>query len=200
MLLDQTPITLRLGCQCKQPIHSTRTIETRPSEKGKTIRRRRQCSLCQRRFTTREAVDEDKIRGEVAAFPGLSSSEIGCILDMAVEQNRNVESIARIFSATTLDVRTIVRVYHTRKFYEFITGIREQAGAEDFKAGCLVRLLKPVKEYRLNMGTLGQIVSLPTPTTCTAYMYNDDDTRKVVRPTADDPHLGWYQLIELVPA
>lgn len=38
--------------------HDTEVIETRLSEDGSTIRRRRHCPKCQRRFTTYERVEE----------------------------------------------------------------------------------------------------------------------------------------------
>lgn len=36
----------------------TEVIETRPSEDGRTIRRRRICTICKKRFTTYERVEE----------------------------------------------------------------------------------------------------------------------------------------------
>src|SRR5262249_46268568 len=35
-----------------------RVIDSRPTDSGQTIRRRRQCDACGRRFTTRERIDE----------------------------------------------------------------------------------------------------------------------------------------------
>ena len=37
--------------------HDTRVIDSRPSEDGSTIRRRRNCESCQKRFTTYEKVE-----------------------------------------------------------------------------------------------------------------------------------------------
>jgi transcriptional repressor NrdR len=41
---------------CQHP--ETRVIDSRESKKGLSIRRRRQCSACQRRFTTYEKIEE----------------------------------------------------------------------------------------------------------------------------------------------
>lgn len=41
---------------CQHP--DTRVIDSRESRKGLSIRRRRQCSLCKRRFTTYEKIEE----------------------------------------------------------------------------------------------------------------------------------------------
>ncbi|MCX7974929.1 MAG: transcriptional regulator NrdR [Candidatus Aminicenantes bacterium] len=41
---------------CQHP--ETRVIDSRESKKGLSIRRRRQCSACQRRFTTYERIEE----------------------------------------------------------------------------------------------------------------------------------------------
>lgn len=38
--------------------HDTKVIDSRTRDEGRSIRRRRECIKCQRRFTTRETVDE----------------------------------------------------------------------------------------------------------------------------------------------
>ncbi|MDR1299596.1 MAG: transcriptional regulator NrdR [Oscillospiraceae bacterium] len=39
-------------------VSDSRVIDSRPAEEGSTIRRRRECSACQRRFTTFETVEQ----------------------------------------------------------------------------------------------------------------------------------------------
>jgi transcriptional repressor NrdR len=39
-------------------VSDSRVIDSRPAEEGATIRRRRECSACQRRFTTFETVEQ----------------------------------------------------------------------------------------------------------------------------------------------
>src|SRR5437016_3931075 len=42
---------------CKE-LDKDRVIDSRPTDSGQAIRRRRQCDACGRRFTTRERIDE----------------------------------------------------------------------------------------------------------------------------------------------
>ncbi len=42
--------------------HDTKVIDSRTRDGGRSVRRRRSCSKCKRRFTTRETVDEIPLR------------------------------------------------------------------------------------------------------------------------------------------
>ncbi len=67
--------------------HDSKVIDSRTRDGGRTIRRRRECIKCRRRFTTREQLDEiplcvikqDKRREEFDIKKLIHSMQIACI-------------------------------------------------------------------------------------------------------------------------
>lgn len=49
---------LDMQCPYCKEIDKDRVVDSRPSDAGQTVRRRRICDACKRRFTTRERVDD----------------------------------------------------------------------------------------------------------------------------------------------
>ena len=88
----------------------SKVIDSRPADEGSTIRRRRECLMCAKRFTTYEKVERmplvvvkrdkiesiaDGIEGELqsALEREITTAEIG---DMVMEQLKNVDEVSYV--------------------------------------------------------------------------------------------------------
>jgi transcriptional repressor NrdR len=114
--LENTQYMHCLFCKNK----STEVIETRLSEDGTTIRRRRQCTECKKRFTTyekveelpilvikkdkrRERFDREKLRKGIITAVGKTTVTAKQVQDIIDE----VESFAKIQESTEVDSKKI---------------------------------------------------------------------------------------------
>ena len=70
---------------------NTRVIDSRPADDGDSIRRRRECDVCGKRFTT--AVDEIEANIFNKEEREISSREIG---EMVMEKLKNLDSVAYV--------------------------------------------------------------------------------------------------------
>jgi len=88
--------------------HDSKVIDSRTRDGGRTIRRRRECLKCQRRFTTREQLDEiplwviktDNRREEFDRQKLVRSLQVACI-----KRPISMASIEQITSKIEYDLR-----------------------------------------------------------------------------------------------
>ncbi len=48
-----------MQCPSCKEITKDKVVDSRPSDGGKTIRRRRECTICRKRYTTKERIEEE---------------------------------------------------------------------------------------------------------------------------------------------
>lgn len=165
---------------CQHP--SNRVLESRAAELGRSIRRRRECLACERRFTTyerieyvpitvikrggdRESFDRSKLlRGIVTACEktGISAHAIELLVD-EIEAELQQQAIREV-SSEEIGERVLVRLKQVSEvaYVRFASVYRQFQGIRDF-----ANTLSQLKGQQPDQGTLPRTPScsssLPNP-------------------------------------
>ncbi|MBP3479691.1 MAG: transcriptional repressor NrdR [Oscillospiraceae bacterium] len=111
----------------------SKVVDSRPAEDGNSIRRRRECISCQRRFTTYEAVESLPII--VVKRDGTRQS---------FDRNKILNSMVRAFDKRQVDVADLDRI--TTEIEQTIQNTLEREVSTDKLGEMVMARLKPLDE------------------------------------------------------
>ena len=111
----------------------SKVIDSRPAEDGSSIRRRRECIACQRRFTTYEIVESLPII--VVKRDGTRQS---------FDRNKIINSMVRAFDKRQVDVADLDRI--TTEIEQSIQNTLEREVSTDKLGEMVMARLKPLDE------------------------------------------------------
>ena len=111
----------------------SKVVDSRPAEDGNSIRRRRECIACQRRFTTYETVESLPIT--VVKRDGTRQ---------AFDRNKILNSMVRAFDKRQVDVADLDRI--TTEIEQTIQNTLEREVSTDKLGEMVMARLKPLDE------------------------------------------------------
>ena len=111
----------------------SKVVDSRPAEDGNSIRRRRECIACQRRFTTYETVESLPII--VVKRDGTRQS---------FDRNKILNSMVRAFDKRQVDVADLDRI--TTEIEQTIQNTLEREISTDKLGELVMEKLKPIDE------------------------------------------------------
>ena len=111
----------------------SKVVDSRPAEDGNSIRRRRECISCQRRFTTYETVE---------SLPIIVVKRDGT--RQAFDRNKILNSMVRAFDKRQVDVADLDRI--TTEIEQTIQNTLEREVSTDKLGEMVMARLKPLDE------------------------------------------------------
>ena len=111
----------------------SKVVDSRPAEDGNSIRRRRECIACQRRFTTYETVE---------SLPIIVVKRDGT--RQAFDRNKILNSMVRAFDKRQVDVADLDRI--TTEIEQTIQNTLEREVSTDKLGEMVMARLKPLDE------------------------------------------------------
>ena len=114
-------------------VFDSKVVDSRHSEDGSSIRRRRECNACARRFTTYETVESLPII--VVKRDGTRQS---------FDRNKILNSMVRAFDKRQVDVADLDRI--TTEIEQTIQNTLEREVSTDKLGGMVMERLKPLDE------------------------------------------------------
>ena len=111
----------------------SKVVDSRPAEDGNSIRRRRECIACQRRFTTYETVE---------SLPNIVVKRDGT--RQAFDRNKILNSMVRAFDKRQVDVADLDRI--TTEIEQTIQNTLEREVSTDKLGEMVMARLKPLDE------------------------------------------------------
>jgi transcriptional repressor NrdR len=111
----------------------SKVVDSRPAEDGNSIRRRRECISCQRRFTTYETVE---------SLPIIVVKRDGT--RQAFDRNKILNSMVRAFDKRQVDVADLDRI--TTEIEQTIQNTLEREVSTDKLGEMVMSRLKPLDE------------------------------------------------------
>ena len=111
----------------------SKVVDSRPAEDGNSIRRRRECISCQRRFTTYETVE---------SLPIIVVKRDGT--RQAFDRNKILNSMVRAFDKRQVDVTDLDRI--TTEIEQSIQNTLEREVSTDKLGEMVMARLKPIDE------------------------------------------------------
>ena len=111
----------------------SKVVDSRHSEDGLSIRRRRECLACQRRFTTYEIVE---------SLPIIVVKRDGS--RQSFDRNKILNSMVRAFDKRQVDVSDLDRI--TTEIEQYIQNTLEREGSTDKIGEMVMARLKPIDE------------------------------------------------------
>ena len=111
----------------------SKVVDSRPAEDGNSIRRRRECISCQRRFTTYETVE---------SLPIIVVKRDGT--RQAFDRNKILNSMVRAFDKRQVDVADLDRI--TTEIEQYIQNTLEREVSTDKIGEMVMARLKPIDE------------------------------------------------------
>ena len=111
----------------------SKVVDSRRSEEGDSIRRRRECMACQRRFTTYEIVE---------SLPIIVVKRDGS--RQSFDRNKILNSMVRAFDKRQVDVSDLDRI--TTEIEQYIQNTLEREVSTDKIGEMVMARLKPIDE------------------------------------------------------
>ena len=111
----------------------SKVVDSRPAEDGNSIRRRRECIACQRRFTTYETVE---------SLPIIVVKRDGT--RQAFDRNKILNSMVRAFDKRQVDVADLDRI--TTEIEQTIQNTLEREVSTDKLGEMVMARIKPLDE------------------------------------------------------
>ena len=99
----------------------SKVIDSRPAEEGATIRRRRECLACQKRFTTYEIIETLPLDKRKVPLPVLEkiADEIEQELQSALEREITTEQVGEMVMKRLKDVDEVAYVRFASVYRQF---------------------------------------------------------------------------------